>query len=120
MTWNRGSLTLGWNAQYFDSYLTYPSFPTPLTTDQKQIRSKLVESQGSAKVDSQVYHDAFARYRFGGESAGGASVLLKNCELTLGIKNVFNSKPPRDQQSYSTYGDPRLANYYIGFRKSFD
>ena len=73
--------------------------------------ARLLQTQGSAHVDSQMYHDAFATYRF--ERLGGS-------ELTLGFRNVFNTRPPRDQQSYSTYGDPRLASYYLGFRMSFD
>lgn len=119
MTWQRGPMTLGWNLQYFDSYLTYPAFPAPLTDDQLQSRQERIQSQGSSSVDSQIYHDAFARYRFAAESDGISSALLSNCELTLGIRNAFNRKPPRDQLSYSTYGDPRLASYYISLKKSF-
>ncbi len=111
VTWRYRKLTLGWNAQYFDSYFTYPALASPLTAVEMESRTRLVQTQGSPKVDSQMYHDAFAKYRFN---------RLGNSELTLGIRNVFNTRPPRDQQSYSTYGDPRLASYYLGFRMSFD
>ena len=111
VTWTHRSLTLGWNTQYFDSYFTYPALAAPLTTSEIANRARLVEIQGGLKVDSQMYHDAFAKYRI---------ARLNDSELTFGIRNVFNTRPPRDQQSYSTYGDPRLASYYLGFRMSFD
>jgi iron complex outermembrane recepter protein len=108
--WKRRQLTLGWNTEYFDSYLPYVARAVPLTPAQIESRAQLVQIQGSARVDHQMYHDAFATYRFEQVSS----------EFNVGIRNVFNTRPPRDQQSYSTYGDPRLASYYIGFRKSFE
>jgi outer membrane receptor protein involved in Fe transport len=42
------------------------------------------------------------------------------------VNNVFNKEPPLDvvalgteSSGYSTYGDPRLANYSLSIRKSF-
>jgi iron complex outermembrane receptor protein len=50
--------------------------------------------------------------------------LLDNAEIQLGIKNVFNKKPPLDLGNsplnfYSTLGDPRLASYYLSLKKYF-
>ncbi|WP_162313953.1 TonB-dependent receptor [Pseudoxanthomonas yeongjuensis] len=114
LVWNRRGWTVGWNSRYFDSYKIYG--PTSSATT---IANNIV-TQGTWHVPSQVYHDAFATYRFGG--AGSASLgekLFKGSEITFGIRNVFNKQPPRDLQSYSTYGDPRLASYYLSFKKSF-
>jgi len=117
MTWKDAPWTVGWIAYYFDSYLvgdpTNPSF------------ARAILNQGNGgRVSSQVYHDAFARYRFGAAHGTGSAVdWLQNCEIQLGIKNLFNTKPPFDAGRgpvyYSPFGDPRLASYELSLRKSW-
>jgi outer membrane receptor protein involved in Fe transport len=50
--------------------------------------------------------------------------LLTNTEWQLGIRNLFNTKPPLDVSNasggyYSGFGDPRLASYYLSLKKAF-
>ena len=111
LTWNYGQWTLGWNTRYFDSYWVNATHTFNV-------------NQGSARIPSQIYHDAFATYRFGrSSSAHFGSQLLSNTEINLGIRNVFNAKPPFEAVNFATayysyFGDPRLASYYLSVRKS--
>jgi outer membrane receptor protein involved in Fe transport len=80
-------------------------------------------------VPSQHYHDVFVGYRFGptaGQGRGAwqaAERLVRNTDIRLGVKNVFNTKPPFDTTNsylyYSGFGDPRLASYYVTVKRSF-
>ena len=115
LTWKYLHWTLGWSTRYFDSYWVNGTHTFDV-------------NQGSASIPSQVYHDAFATYRFNSSSAAKrSSQLLSNIEITLGIRNVFNTKPPFEAAAnpnglfgtYSYFGDPRLASYYLTVRKSF-
>lgn len=98
LTWERGPWSASWSVRHFDSYRQSSFF---------------IVSQGSDRVASQAYHDVFVSYR---------SERL-NAEIRLGANNIFNTAPPVDvslvETGYSPFGDPRLANYYIGLRKSF-
>ncbi len=50
---------------------------------------------------------------------------LSDTSVQLGVRNIFNKVPPFDalggvsQQWYSTYGDARLASYYLTVKKAF-
>jgi len=113
LDWSRGSWMLGWNAQYYDSYLVYAPGSTAATI------ATAILNQGSATIPSQTYHDVFARYRFGGSSTLTHGVLA-NTEILVGIQNVFNTSPPIVVSgNYSTYGDPRLRRYSITLRHNF-
>ncbi len=106
LSWDHRSWGVAWGARFYDSYF-------------KRSDHSVVENQGSAKIPSQTYHDLSISFQPGVVSH---SAFLANSELRLGIKNVFNSKPPIDVESaffYSTFGDPRLANYYLSVRKDF-
>jgi outer membrane receptor protein involved in Fe transport len=108
-TWAKGPLTLGWNAQYYDSYFMNESH----SVDQ---------NQGSAKIPSQTYHDIFVRYR-SDRRAGVVPEILADTELMIGIRNVFNKSPPilatGGTDGYSRYGDPRLRFYSFSVRRNF-
>ncbi|MEP9401699.1 TonB-dependent receptor [Sphingomonas sp. VNH70] len=97
--WTRDALSIGWQARYMSGYY--------LRSDQA-----VVSAQGSAKVDSQTYHDMNVTYRF-----------PQKMTVRAGINNVFNKMPPLDatQQPlfYSPFGDPRLRNFYLGVTKGF-
>jgi outer membrane receptor protein involved in Fe transport len=107
LTWKYRSWAWGWVSHYFDSYIV----STDLTT---------ILNQGSSRIPSQTYHDAFARWS---PSADVRTTLFSNTEVQVGVKNVFNTKPPLDQSFgfalYSPFGDPRLASYYVQVKKSF-
>jgi len=111
ITWQRNEWTVGWLARFFDSYYINTNHAFDI-------------NQGSATIGNQTYHDVFAAYRFASVGSGFAGDLLSGSEITLGVKNVFNKRPPLDLSSasenqYSYYGDPRLAVYYMTIRKSF-
>lgn len=114
LTWSRGPWAFGWNTSYYHHYVVNPTGGAAFV------------SQGSPDVRSQSYHDAFAAYRFesSGVSPRGFARLTSGLDITLGVRNVFNTEPPLDvfnQSSfYSTFGDARLASYYLTIRKSFE
>jgi iron complex outermembrane recepter protein len=107
--WDRGPWSAQWVSRYFDSYcLLSGCTEGPATL-----------SQGSTTVPSQLYHDVSVRYRF---AQGMLGSLLDDTDVSLGATNIFDRKPPVDLSTgvpYSTYGDPRLASYYLTVRKSF-
>ena len=104
-----GQWTAQWAVRYFDSYclnqLCAEGFNTP--------------SQGGVDVSSQTYHDLTLAFRFNSE----ATRALAGSEIRLGIKNIFDHKPPLDVNVYARYysgfADPRLASYYLSVRKKF-
>jgi iron complex outermembrane receptor protein len=112
-TWTRRQWILGWSARYFDSYWVNAAHTFDV-------------NQGSDHVPSQIYHDIFATYRFdvGTTSGSWSDHLFSDTEITLGVKNLFNKKPPFDANNtnffYSNFGDPRLASYWLSIRKSFN
>jgi len=103
--WKFNHWSAGWNGRYFDSYVVSRNAATIL-------------NQGTSRVPSQHYHDAFVGYRFEAPSR-----LLDGLELQAGVKNIFNAKPPLDMGNtfffYSLFGDPRLSSYYISLKQQF-
>lgn len=97
--WTGEKISLAWQARYFDSYFVNADRSVSL-------------NQGSATIGSQIYHDLSGSYIFG-----------HGVTLRAGVNNVFNMRPPVDSvfasRIYSTFGDPRLANYYLTLVKSF-
>lgn len=119
LTWTNGRLSIGWNLQYYDSYLIYARTSLPATI------AAQVLNQGSSTIPSQVYHDFQLSYRWGAEPPGWQR-LLAHTQLTLGVQNVLNTRPPAlattqtgANSGYSSFGDPRLARYTIAVRKRF-
>ena len=112
LDWNAGPWSLGWNTQYSDGYsLCYSTF-----TEAECATNDAVLSQGTTRVPSQMYHDAFVRYHFD----DNAYSALANTEINLGIQNVFDKSPPILATGlYSGYGDPRLRRYMLTFRRHF-
>lgn len=118
LTWSRNGLTLGWAAQFYDSYLA--AFPGDAS------RAWQIRSQGNGgRVPSQVFHDVSASYSFDSAGwSGFAGNVAEGLEILGGVKNVFNTKPAfyvdyNQGLIYSPYGDPRLAVYYLSLRKAF-
>ena len=118
LTWNKGPWTADWNAQYYDSHKIY-SFDQVFYG----YEDESIANQGTDTVPSQVFHDLFVRHRFGESTALGG--LLKNVDLLLGIKNVFDKSPAiinefdGGRAGYSFFGDPRLRRFTLTLRKSF-
>jgi len=119
LNWTKNRLSLGWNMQYYDSYLVYSRTSAATTIAQA------VLNQGSSEIPSQIYHDLQLGYRWGGQQ--GWRKIFANTQLTLGVQNVFNKRPPTVATSvpsalggaYSTFGDPRLSRYTISVRRRF-
>jgi outer membrane receptor protein involved in Fe transport len=114
--WNYQQWTAGWSARFFDSY----------TIDAAQVfggGAGIALAQGhDGRVASQTYHDLFVTYRIPHSNFAGG--LLTNTEWQLGIRNLFNTRPPLDVSNasggyYSGFGDPRLASYYVSLKKAF-
>jgi outer membrane receptor protein involved in Fe transport len=99
LRWSNDKLSIGWQARYFGGYYL-------------QLDRAIVLSQGSARVDSQIYHDLTGRY-----------VLGNGFTVRAVVNNVFNKRPPYDISQvgtlYSRFGDPRLANFNLSLSKSF-
>ncbi len=116
LTWARDAWSLGWNMQYYDSYLVYAGEP---------IDPSLAVRNGSPVIPSQNYHDLYGRYRFGDNQRSRWAGLLNNVELRMSVKNVLDTSPPIVTDNYlgyfsvSPYGDPRLRSYAITLSKSF-
>lgn len=115
LTWSLRQWTAGWTARYFHSYyVANPSAPASTPT---------FLNQGGQFVKRQIYHDAFVSYRFPAASdSAGIRRLFSNMEVDLGLRNVFNTKPPYDASAfpyYSAFGDPRLASYYLSLKWKF-
>ncbi len=108
--WELGRWSLGWTTTYHDSYRVSRN-------------ATVVMNQGSETVASQLYHDVFARYRFVGDRARGIGAALRDTEVQLTVKNVFDEDPPFDagdtSSYYSALGDPRGAVYSLTVRKAF-
>jgi hypothetical protein len=111
-----GALSVGWNMQFFDSYLIYERDAPPSDVD------LLTRIQGSRKISRQQYHDLAFKYHLDHDLAARFP-MFNGVVISGGIQNVFNSLPPIDANSggagYSTYGDPRLRRYTIEITKSF-
>jgi len=123
LTWSYGQWTLGWNARYFDSYLV----DDPRVTSQASSAAAFI-NQGSRRVPSQVYHDVLTTHRFSADSQHSfpGARLLDGVEIQAGVINVFNKEPPLDMGPnssyyfyYSTFGEPRLASYYLSIKKAW-
>ncbi len=119
LTWKKDRLSLGWNMQYYHSHLVY------LFTFTNASRDARILGQGSPTIPSQTYHDISIRYSWG-EQPRGWRWLLANTQLTLGVQNVLNTRPPvlattfvEPGSGYSRIGDPRLARYTINVRRQF-
>lgn len=118
LNWSRKGWTFGWNARYFDSYLTAdPNLPT---------NARFFLAQGNnGRVPGQMYHDVFARFRLAdSDRQSMVGRVLAGLEIQAGVRNVFNKRPPVDvndslQMYYSYFGDPRLASYHLSVKQSF-
>lgn len=117
LTWESPSsdLSLGWNAQYYDSYLVYGVNDTQRDIDQEILQ------HGRTTIPSQVFHDVTLTYR---PDIERFSRILDGTEVRLGIQNLFDEEPfirpdERSRGRYSSYGDARMRRYSISVRKSF-
>lgn len=111
ISWEKGAWRLGWTTRYYSRYLQSAYYQ---------------EAQGSRYIPSQTYHDIYAGYRIPNRSVSGRDLTrwLTNTTIQVGVKNVFNTKPPYDASAssglpYSPYGDLRLASYWLSLKKEF-
>jgi iron complex outermembrane receptor protein len=117
--WTKGPFLAGWMARYVGPYTngsrTGPggSFP--------------VQGTVNGWVSSQIYHDMYFGVKLGRETRESSwwRRSLSDTSVQLGVRNVFNKAPPFDALGglspyfYSTYGDARLASYYLTLKRAF-
>ena len=117
LDWEIKQWTFGWSAYYYGRYkvLAPPVFAS----------TAALVRQGGPFVSSQIYHNAYVSYRFGGgDAASRLRSLTRGLELQVGIENVFDHVPPYEGNSpngftYSTWGNLRLREYRLSLRKVF-
>jgi iron complex outermembrane recepter protein len=71
----------------------------------------VVTTQGSDRVPAQAYLDLFGTVR-----------VLRRTELSVGINNLFDKRPPIDTtrgSGYAPSGDPRLRNFFVNLNQRF-
>lgn len=99
LQWASSRVNLMWQTRFFDSYYVL-------------LNRGVSRGLGSATVPSQTYHDISGSYTFG-----------DGFRLRATVNNVFNKHPPRDTTNtvflYSSFGDPRLANFQLTLSKAF-
>jgi len=121
LTWRKGPWSLGWATRYIHHHSHNPATSA--------VETILGQGNGG-RIDAQIFHDVFAGYRFGPNAGahgqgwqGVTARLLRRTEIQVGVRNVFNSDPAFNAavlgRLYSTFGDPRLASYYINLKKAF-
>lgn len=111
INWTKGRLRISANTSYYDGYKVFSSYDSP---EVKGYKSRL---QGSDMIPCQSYTDVSMAYKF-------QTGWLADSSLNVGIRNVFNRKPPTvatldTRGGYSTYGDPRLSTYVLSFEHNF-
>ena len=116
--WTRGPWTLGWNAQYLGSHLGY------MRTSPAADAISILNLGNNGVIKTQVYHDVSLSYKTGPERTGWRW-LIANSQFTVGVQNVFNTRPPAmpitawNLSPVDSLGDARLARYSLSFRKHF-
>jgi outer membrane receptor protein involved in Fe transport len=109
--WSIGSLTIGANVQYYDSY----NINSPGSTDDLQ-----VALQGSDHIPAQTYLDLHVSKRF--HRSGG---LASDLKVDVGLSNVLDTSPPRAYSNLgigaaiSPYGDPRRRRFEVALSALF-
>ena len=117
LSWEYRGWNLGWTTTYLSSYYQELSPGSPGTI-QYGTFTLFTAPQGGNSIPSQTYHSIFGGYTFA-QSWGQP---LAGLTLQFGIKNLFNTLPPFDAFNYpyyySSYGDPRLRDYWLTVRKA--
>jgi len=116
---DKGNWGLGWSVRHYSSYL--------VANPELDSSSVKINAQGNGgRVPRQLYHDLSARWRSPGATGakGGAlQSFLANVEVSGGIRNVFDKRPPVDVSSdyffYSYLGDVRMRTYYLQLKYAF-
>lgn len=109
LSWSIEGWTVGIASRYYDKFW----LSTAHTVN---------ANQRSATVDSSSFVDGYVAYRFASRASSRGNWLTRDLEVTVGVKNAFNANPPMllsDTVSFFLpVENPRLASYYITFRKS--
>jgi len=119
ITWSKRQWSASWFVRYNDSYLVYSPTANGAT------RAIQTVNQGNGgKIEAQSFHDVSLLYRWNDNELNGSwrKTLFANSEIALGVRNVFNTKPAFNAANvslgyYSFYADPRMATYWLSFKK---
>lgn len=117
LTWDYRRWSAGWIARYVGGYRIMGPPVSSSTIN--------IIRQGDQFVKSQVFHEVFVTHRFPrlDEKAPGWQRYLRGVELSVGVRNLFNSEPRFDASNvtyfYSTWGDIRMREYRLTLKKAF-
>jgi hypothetical protein len=115
LDWMKGSFSAGWLVRYVGPYTDGSYYgiggPDPWYT-----------GTVNGWIPGQIYHDAYVGYKLDEARKGGSwwRQALAQTSIRFGVKNLFNRVPPFDGMAFnymSAYGDVRLAEYYLTFKK---
>lgn len=131
LSWSHRGWNAGWTANYVSSYKQNGAVGGPYNTQYKRAYTYYTSAQGSDSIASQIYHDVIVGYNFGYRPTDTGSrvakignSILSGLSVQVGIKNVFDKKPPFDAYNDTTYytsgyGDVRLRGYWLVIKKVF-
>lgn len=116
LSYSRGAWSVGWTTRYLDSYWAAdPSVATNAPT--------LLAQGNGGRVPREIYHDIAVRYRLGRPLRGFLGPVLRQPEIRIGVKNLFNRAPAfyaGNQMSYYSYvSDPYQARYSISVKTAW-
>lgn len=97
-TYSTERWNIGVRARYFSGYFL-------------NVFHTVVPEQGSNRVKNSTYVDLFGGVKF-----------FKSTELSFGINNVLNTRPPIDvtrSYGYAPSGDPRMRSFYVNLTQRF-
>jgi iron complex outermembrane recepter protein len=117
ITWQGGPWSIAWSTQYYDSYIPYAPTANATTI------ATTILNQGAGRIASQTYHDLFVRYRLG-EARAARQAPFRETEISFGMQNLFDTRPPvlattAPTGGYSLYADPRLRLLTLTVRTRF-
>lgn len=127
LAWEYRRWSFGANSTLYSRYHAYGAAGGPLSLQYSAGAdySNYVAAQGSEWIPSQHYEDVTLGYRFERFPSTSPLRWMNGTSVRVGVKNVFNKVPPFDvspwsYQGYiSTYGSPRLREYWLMVRKVF-
>lgn len=129
LRWDRKAWSLGWSARYFGAYRQSGAAGGPNSVQFANggvyLSPAYITAQGSDRIPSQIYHDAFISYEWTRPAGSGmVSSLLDGLSLQLVVTNVFAKLPPVDvfyasNYYFSPYGDLKERAFSLRLTKRF-
>jgi hypothetical protein len=113
--WTRGALEIDLSTEFYAGYR-----PAYLAAAYQADNAQLLLDQGTDNIPAQIYFNLGASHHF---HARGAANLIKDIQVRLDIKDLFDTRPPLiadpGGEAYSTYGDPRRRRFVLTISSRF-